>query len=837
MDPFEDDDMDDIDFSEIPTGPPQDHMTVTKSQSNGPSQPYLDILKKYFGHDSFRPMQWRIIESVISGRDNFAVMATGYGKSLCFQYPAIFMEGVAIVVSPLISLMEDQVLALTVSNIPACFLGSAQSDRQVLFDVFEKKYRIVYVTPEYITGDSGDQLLERLGEDLKLVAIDEAHCVSQWGHDFRPAYRKLNTLRRKIPGVPLLAVTATATISVRDDIIKILQLRNPLMSCSGFDRPNLEFHVHLKSEHGPWTDLRNHVRGNLLGSIIIYCLTRKQTEEIAGILQSYGVKCEAYHAGLSVKQRRSVHEKFVRDQVQIICATIAFGMGIDKPDVRMVIHYGASKDIESYYQEVGRAGRDGQPAKCIMYYNRGDFATHNNLRELSHMSSECKKNLEKLSEKMWDYLNTRDCRRLFILRYFERNDVKCDKRKNCCDNCDRNMKPFKDCDNYQGIDSEGLYDFSSDAAKLMKLVQLYKGQKGLNASVLALRGSKAQSVPEYVQKHELYGTGKDKPEQWWKSLALLLEREGMLKKESINFGGNTKFRIPMQRTFVTPKGLNWLQSKSTSLKLTPTTEMFSMLKPKVVLTSQPSSSNQISAPSTSGSFNQNNNMKLKQEIIQALLQKRSEIATIRDCMPHMIASNSALYKMADLKPLNLDEFRAAKLDGFNEAKIVAFGPKFLKVIQQKLNYLPSKENETPYNNKTENSEPVTPKNPKKDMKQGIKTPEQMMLDDGEDDLLLAGAAEIESKINKVSNQNVEESSVPENDCFDDDDESLNLQLVENLERIEREAGIESLPKSQPDSLSSRRSSNIDLNQFEAKKQKVKNFCPVKYESDKFCQDG
>lgn len=288
--------------------------------------------------------------------------------------------------------------------------------------------------------------------------------------------------------MPIVAVTATATTSVRSDIIRVLRLQNPLISCSGFDRPNLDFRVHIKSDLGPWSDLRTQIRGNSTGSIIIYCLTRKQTEDLASLLQSNGIVCEAYHAGLSVKQRRSVHEKFVRDLVQIICATIAFGMGIDKPDVRLVIHYGASKDIESYYQEVGRAGRDGQPSRCVMFYNRSDFVTHTNLRESGNGSTEQKKNLERLSEKMLDYLNTRECRRLFILRYFEGDGAKCDKRKDCCDNCERNMKSVKDCDKYEGLDQEGRYDFSEDAKKLMGAIQLYKGQKGVNASVLTLRG-------------------------------------------------------------------------------------------------------------------------------------------------------------------------------------------------------------------------------------------------------------------------------------------------------------------------------------------------------------
>lgn len=509
------------------------------------------------------------------------------------------------------------------------------------------------------------------------------------GHDFRPAYRQLDSIRNKVRGVPIVAVTATATESVRNDIIRVLKLRNPLISCSGFDRPNLEFRVHLKGDMGPWADLRPQIRGNTTGSIIIYCLTRKQTEDLAQMCQSNGIVCEAYHAGLSVKQRRTVHEKFVRDQVQVICATIAFGMGIDKPDVRLVIHYGASKDIESYYQEVGRAGRDGQPAKCVMFYNRGDFLVHTNLREVGQGTAELKKHLEKLSEKMWDYLNTRECRRLFILQYFEGAETKCQKRKNCCDNCERNMQSTKDCDKYEGLDQEGRYDFTEDAKKLIGTIQLYKGLKGVNASVLTLRGSKAKSVPDFAQRHPLFSSGKDKPEEWWKSLAILLERESLLKKETIKngYGSQPKFKIAMQRIFATHKGVNWLQSP-TPLKLTPAAEMFPILqRKKAPSTSDPSTS-------TSGTFNSSQGDKLKQELVQVLLQKRAEIATSLDIMPYMVASNSSLYQIACARPLNLDEFRAAKPDGFNEAKIAKFGPKFLQAIHAKLKYVPSKSGET-----------------------------------------------------------------------------------------------------------------------------------------------
>lgn len=373
-------------------------------KNDKPSEEHLQCLVNNFGHRQFRSSQWTIIRSIMRDRDVCAIMATGYGKSLCFQYPAVYSNGIALVVSPLISLMEDQVLALTVANIPACLLGTAQTNRNIMDEILDDKYRIVYVSPELLTG-SGGELIDKLGERLTLIAIDEAHCVSQWGHDFRPCYRSLGLIRIRHPNIPILAVTATATPRVRTDICNSLRLQNPQIVCTGFDRPNLDFVICPK--RNVWADLSTILMGDANGSIIIYCLTRKETEKMAEILQQHNVQCKAYHAGLGIRTRAAIHESFVRDQLKVIVATVAFGMGIDKPDVRFVIHYGAAKDIESYYQEVGRAGRDGQPSKCIMFYNERDFELHKRLRALTSGN----RNSEVLSEKMKNFVYSTDCRR------------------------------------------------------------------------------------------------------------------------------------------------------------------------------------------------------------------------------------------------------------------------------------------------------------------------------------------------------------------------------------------------------------------------------------------
>src|SRR4051812_35982411 len=328
-------------------------------------------LKKHFGYDAFRPLQEEIVRDALDGRDVFALMPTGGGKSLCFQLPALLRPGLTIVVSPLISLMKDQVDALHASGVAATFLNSALDGTQArtrLRGLYNGEFRLLYVAPERLMLDS---FIERVREwKIAQIAIDEAHCISEWGHDFRPEYRELVKLREMLPAVPIMALTATATERVRADIVAQLKLRDPRCYVASFDRPNLTYQVVPKS--APYEQLFDFLQTRPNESGIVYCASRKAADSIAAKLNADGITARPYHAGLEAEERSRHQEMFLRDDVRVVSATIAFGMGINKPNVRFVVHYDLPKNIESYYQETGRAGRDGLPSECVLLFSASD---------------------------------------------------------------------------------------------------------------------------------------------------------------------------------------------------------------------------------------------------------------------------------------------------------------------------------------------------------------------------------------------------------------------------------------------------------------------------------
>ena len=388
-------------------------------------------LKKYFGYEEFRPLQEEIIKRVLANKDCVVLMPTGGGKSLCFQLPALMQEGITIVISPLISLMKDQVDALHTNGISAEMINSTLSQDEIS-EIFNKakagKIKILYLAPERLSVSGFDEFLKSL--KISLIAIDEAHCISEWGHDFRPDYRNIKILRKKFPTIPMIALTATATENVRKDIVSQLELNDSQTFISSFNRQNLSYEVlpkkdSLRSILALLDNFKNE-------SVIIYCFSRKDTEKLVTDLNQRGLNATAYHAGLDAKKRRENQERFIRDEVNIMVATIAFGMGIDKPDVRLVIHHSLPKSIEGYYQETGRAGRDGLPARCVLFFSYADKYKHDYFIRNMTDEGEKQKSQENL-DTVLSYGNLRGCRRKFLLRYFNEdyNLVNCGN----CDGC------------------------------------------------------------------------------------------------------------------------------------------------------------------------------------------------------------------------------------------------------------------------------------------------------------------------------------------------------------------------------------------------------------------
>lgn len=385
------------------------------------------LLKKYFGYDSFRPMQAQIIQSILNKKDTVVLMPTGGGKSICFQIPALILPGLCVVISPLISLMKDQVDTLNANGIAAEFLNSSldvQTQNTIIQKCKNNEIKILYISPERVTKDI-DYLLKSLS--INMFAIDEAHCVSSWGHDFRPEYTKLGVLKTNFPNIPIIALTATANLQTRNDIIKQLNLDDAQVFTASFDRPNLSITIkHEVKAKERILEIINFAKNNPLEAGVIYCLSRKSCDDLAKTMQENGINAASYHAGLSTDQRNQVQEDFLKDKIQLVSATIAFGMGIDKSNVRYVTHYNTPKSIEGYYQEIGRAGRDGLASDTIMYFSYFDF---NTLKAFAEKSNQSKINIDKLWQ-VQNFAKSDKCRRKILLAYF--GETKLDN----CGNCD-----------------------------------------------------------------------------------------------------------------------------------------------------------------------------------------------------------------------------------------------------------------------------------------------------------------------------------------------------------------------------------------------------------------
>ena len=477
----------------------------------------LQLLKTHFGYDEFLPLQKEVVDAVLSGRDAFVLMPTGGGKSLCYQLPAMALPGLTLVVSPLIALMKDQVDALESNGIPAAFINSTQTSEELRIVVRRLRsgeIKLLYVAPERVTEPRFADFLGTL--DISLVAIDEAHCVSEWGHEFRPAYRELSSLRRVCADAPVIALTATATGRVRADILTQLGLREPETFISSFNRPNLSYSVVAKGRD--LSGLLSLLKGHPGESAIIYCGSRRSTEEMAQTLSDRGFAAEAYHAGLEADARRAIQDRFIRDRTPIVVATIAFGMGINKPDVRLVVHHDLPKSIESYYQETGRAGRDGMPSECVLYYSYGDKSRQEYFINQIEVDEERERARWRL-EQLISLCNLRTCRRRFVLQYLgeEWPDESC----GGCDNC---------------VEPREEHDATEIAQKVLSAIIRTGERFGASHVIGVLRGSKGEKILK--QGHDrlsVYGIAASHSQSELRDMVEDLKQEGLVSVDEGEF--------------------------------------------------------------------------------------------------------------------------------------------------------------------------------------------------------------------------------------------------------------------------------------------------------------
>jgi ATP-dependent DNA helicase RecQ len=490
---------------------------LAATTSDGEEQQQMDlalILKTHFGYDQFRPLQREVISDALAGRDVFVLMPTGGGKSLCFQLPALMREGLTIVVSPLISLMKDQVDALQTSGIPATYLNSALDRQDAVArwrGLHRGEYRMLYVAPERLMLDT---FLQRAANwNIAQLAIDEAHCISEWGHDFRPEYRELKKLRTHFPEVPVMALTATATERVRADIIKQLKLREPRCYVASFNRPNLTYRIVPKT--APYEQLLQFIRSRPNDSGIVYCASRRSAESLARNLNEDGVSSRPYHAGLTSAERTKNQEAFLRDDIRVVTATIAFGMGINKPNVRFVVHYDLPKNLESYYQETGRAGRDGLPSECVLLFSASDVAKQ--LHFIDEKSESEARIARAQLQQMVHYAETRDCRRATLLRYFGEEYT-----KPSCEGCDNCLSPRE------------TFDGTIPAQKFLSCVHRVHAKSGfafgLNHVVDVLRGADTQAIRQRGHNElSTYGIGRELRRGAWQAIGRELLRLGLIE--------------------------------------------------------------------------------------------------------------------------------------------------------------------------------------------------------------------------------------------------------------------------------------------------------------------
>lgn len=591
----------------------------------------LPALKRFFGFSSFRPLQEAIIRDALEGRDVFALLPTGGGKSLCFQLPALVRPGLTVVVSPLIALMKDQVDALKAMGAPATFLNSSldsAESRSRLRGLHNGDYRLLYVAPERLLLPGFLEDARRWG--IHQVAIDEAHCISEWGHDFRPEYRQIVQLRSTFPDVPMMALTATATGRVRDDIIRLLGLREPRTYVASFNRPNLRYRVDSKTS--AYHQVLGYIRAHPRDSGIVYCQSRRTTENVAAHLQEDGIKALPYHAGLEAADRSRNQEYFLRDEVRVICATIAFGMGINKPNVRFVIHHDLPKNLESYYQETGRAGRDGLPGECILLFNPSDVARQNIFIAEKTNPTEQETARQQLRQ-MVDYAEIAGCRRASLLDYFGEEFPE----SNCggCDNC---------------LNPRVSYDATLSAQKFLSCVfriqEKSRFSVGVNHVVEILVGANTEKIRRWGHETlSTYGIGQDTAKSAWTELARELIRRGLLEQSTDQF--------PV-------------------LQLTPTGRAFLNQRKKLELARPMAGVARETASKRAG------DIECDETLFERLRQKRKRLADEAGVPSYIVFADTALRWMARQYPRTSDEF--LRIPGVGENKLRLYGTAMMEEI-------------------------------------------------------------------------------------------------------------------------------------------------------------
>lgn len=585
------------------------------------------ILKNYFGYDQFRPLQEEIIETVLAKKDALVIMPTGGGKSLCYQLPAIRLSGLTLVISPLIALMKDQVDALKANGVPAEFINSSLSSEEiseVQKKVQDGKIKILYVAPERLSVESFSHFLETV--DVQLIAIDEAHCISEWGHDFRPEYRNLKKLRKDFPAVPVIALTATATIKVRSDIVEQLSLQEAKIFLRSFNRENLTYFVQPK--RGVFDQLLVLLKKHKDQSVIIYCSSRKTTEELAGDLRKEKFNALPYHAGLEPQKRIATQEKFIRDEISIIVATIAFGMGIDKPDVRLVVHYDLPKSLEGYYQETGRAGRDGLASECFLFYSYGDKMKQDYfIRQITKEDERLM--AEQKLDQMIEFSELRHCRRAYLLKYFgEKWEIE------NCGNCDTCITPKEE------------FEATEISNKILSAVIRTGERFGMNHVIDVLLGKSTQKIKDLGhQRLPVFGVEKKFGKEEIRHFMVSLLSRGLLIK---NDGQYPTLRVSDAGRDFLKYGEKILLSKPPNVQVT-------------------------RAKKREGDLD------FDAALFKELQILRKELANQKNVPAFVIFGDVSLREMSHYFPQTLDSFQ--KITGVGAMKLTQYGEQFLDIIE------------------------------------------------------------------------------------------------------------------------------------------------------------